>query len=300
MTPFIIMEEGTSTTLQVVRWKPPARWMNSTLEYFEGQVRELQAERSQGIITSVFGALMGSRHKTRRRQVTSIPSTPVTAGSATTTTVPDMPVTSTPPTQVNIVLVEPASELPEPIAEMTIHQPGVDSQLGLYIANTQVHNDGNNVSLCSLDLEAHKYLKNFNKRLNDKVYSTFKELFGNINVDSVPKALPKVSVYNNIITHYVKEINIKYGITLSFIHLEASEIDHWVKTFQVAKYSNDQPKLQQLPQPQHTLQPQPLNQPLQPEQPQQTQEQSSAPKVVTISPHLETSKQKYRLINVTL
>ena len=36
-------------------------------EFFEGKVSELQVERNQGIITSVFWALMGSRCKTRRR-----------------------------------------------------------------------------------------------------------------------------------------------------------------------------------------------------------------------------------------
>ena len=117
-------------------------------------------ERSQAIV-SVFRALMGSWHKTRRRQVTSIPPTPVTEGSVTPTTVPDTTVTTMSSTQVNIVLVEPAPELlmPEPIAQVSMQQPGVDSQLGgSYITTTQAQNKGN-VSLCSLDSVAHEYLK---------------------------------------------------------------------------------------------------------------------------------------------
>ena len=73
----------------------------------------------------------------------------------------------------------------------------------------QTQNEGD-VSLCSLDSVAQKYLKkHFNERLNDKVYDTFKELFGNINTDSIKEALHKVSVYNSIIAKHVEEINLK-------------------------------------------------------------------------------------------
>ena len=105
----------------------------------------------------------------------------------------------------------------EPIEKVPMQQPGVDSQLrGSYIINMQTQNKGN-ISICSLDSVAHKYLKNhFNKRINDKVFETFKDLFGNINTDSIKEALPKVSVYNNIIAKYVGEINLKCGIELHF------------------------------------------------------------------------------------
>ena len=59
-----------------------------------------------------------------------------------------------------------------------------------------------------------------------RVYDTFKELFHNINVDSIKEALPKISVYNDIIAGYVKEINLKYGTVLSYTQLEATEIGH--------------------------------------------------------------------------
>ena len=43
--------------------------------------------------------------------------------------------------------------------------------------------------------------------LNDKVYNTFKELFQCLNIDSIKEALPKVSIYNNIIAKIVEEKN---------------------------------------------------------------------------------------------
>ena len=72
--------------------------------------------------------------------MTGILPTPVTLGSATPTTVLDIPVCTMLLTQVNIVPVKPASELliSEPIAEVPMQQPGVDSQIGgTYIATTQ-------------------------------------------------------------------------------------------------------------------------------------------------------------------
>ena len=104
------------------------------------------------------------------------------------------------------------------------------------------------------------------------MYSTFNGLFGNINVASIEEGLPKISVYNDIIARYVEETNLKYGIMLSYTHLEASEIGHWAKASQVATSSNSQPELQQPQQPpkleqlqekQQTQNPQQLEQPQQ-------------------------------------
>ena len=62
----------------------------------------------------------------------------------------------------------------------------------------------------SLDAAMHEYLKNhFNELLNDKVYNTFKELFGSINIDSMKETLPKVSIYNDTIAWFIEEINSK-------------------------------------------------------------------------------------------
>ena len=47
-----------------------------------------------------------------------------------------------------------------------------------------------------------------------------RELFEGINTDSVKEALPKVSIYNNVIVKFVDEINSKYGIGLMFTTLE--------------------------------------------------------------------------------
>ena len=191
-----------------------------------------------------------------------IPPTPGTTGLMIPNTVPDapvtpinileVPVTTTPPVQVNTIQAEPAPEplMLEPIVGVPMQQPGVDSQLGgSYITNVQTENVCN-VSLCNVDSVAHEYLKShFNERLNDKVDKAFKDFFGNINTDSIKEALPKVSVNNNIIAKYVEEINLKYGIKLSFRQLEVSEVSTWAKTFQFATTSKDKSDVQQHLQP---------------------------------------------------
>ena len=129
-------------------------------EFFEGQVRELQVEKSQGFITSIFWALTGSRHETRRRQVRGIPPTPVTSGSATPLTTLDTQATTALLTQAETAQNKSALEplIPIPIAEAPMQQPSVNSQLGqLYIATMQVQNDSN-VSVSSLDSKSHEYL----------------------------------------------------------------------------------------------------------------------------------------------
>ena len=177
--------------------------------------------------------------------MTSILPMPVTTGSNTSATTADVTTTAS-PAQVEVALEH---LMPVPVAEVPVQLPMVNSQLGgSYITNMQVHNDGSNVSICSLDSESHENLKShFNERLNDKVYNTFKELFSNVNVDSIKEVLPKIRAYTDTIARYVEDINLKYGVTLSYMHLEVSEIGHWAKTFQVATHSNDP---QQPPQPQ--------------------------------------------------
>ena len=125
--------------------------------------------------------------------------------------------------------------------------------------------------------------------MDDKVYSTFKELFGNIKVDSIKEALPKINVYNKIIARHVEEINLQYCIKLNYTHLEASEIGHWAEMFQVAMNSNDKPEPQQPQQPPKLQQPQEPQQsqdPQQVEQPQQAQ-QPPASKVIAMSPQVQ-------------
>ena len=138
--------------------------------------------------------------------------TPVTAGSTTPATAADTQSTTVPPAQVEIV---PELLMPVPVAEVPVQPLMEDSQLGgSYITNVQVHNDGSNVFICSLDSEAHENLKShFNKGFNDKVYNMFKELFSIINIDSIKEVLPKIKEYNDTIARYVENINLKYGVT---------------------------------------------------------------------------------------
>ena len=117
-------------------------------------------------------------------------------------------------------------------------QPSVDNQLGgSYIREaqvTQLENVSCNTSVSSSDLVMQDCLKNdFNEQLNDKVYNTFKELFEGINIDSMKEALPKVSIYNNIMARFIDEINSKYGMALTFTTLEPCEVTG-PKHFQVA------------------------------------------------------------------
>ena len=84
-------------------------------------------------------------------------------------------------------------------------------------------------------MEDHEYLtKHFNEKLNTKILETFTELFSHINVDSIQETYPKVNVYNKVISQYIKETNMKYGLNLKFTKLEALEVGLWARTFQVA------------------------------------------------------------------
>ena len=140
----------------------------------------------------------------------------------------------------------PEQLVPVPVVEVHM-QPNVDNQLGgSYIMEAQVMQVENVSCLTSISSShsvAHEYLKNhFNVLLNDKVYNTFKELFGNINMHSMEEAIPKVSIYNDKIAWFIEEINSKYGMTLTFMCLEPHEVGHWPETFQVASGTNKGPK----------------------------------------------------------
>ena len=73
----------------------------------------------------------------------------------------------------------------------------------------------------------------------------FKELFRSMNVDSIKKAIPKVSICNGTIAMFVEEIYSKYGMALTFTHLESCEVSNWAETFQVAKGNSKGPMLSQ-------------------------------------------------------
>ena len=70
-------------------------------------------------------------------------------------------------------------------------------------------------------MEEHEHLTNHcNEQLNAKIFDMFKDLFSNINVDSIQETYLKISVHNKIIAQYVDESNIKYGLNLKFARLE--------------------------------------------------------------------------------
>ena len=77
LNPFGIMKDGDVNyvgdgEMEMIYWAD-----DEFFEFLNQQVKELHMERSQGFITSMFRALTCSRCKTRKRQVTRIPPTPV-------------------------------------------------------------------------------------------------------------------------------------------------------------------------------------------------------------------------------
>ena len=78
LTPFVITKNGDidyvgGSKMEMVYWTD-----DEYTEFLDQQVKEHHMERSQKFIMSMYMALTGSRHKTRRRQVTGITPTPVT------------------------------------------------------------------------------------------------------------------------------------------------------------------------------------------------------------------------------
>ena len=145
MTPFVIIEEGNINNFTCGKIETVYQIDDQFFEFYEGRVKELHVEISQSIITSVFHALMGSSCKTKRRQVTGIPSTLVMAGLTIPTTVVDAQTTAVPLNQVETAL---EMLMPAPVTEVPVQMLMVDSQLGgLYITNAQVHKGGSNVSI---------------------------------------------------------------------------------------------------------------------------------------------------------
>ena len=132
--------------------------------------------------------------------------TPVTATDAQATQMLQVPIKAIP---------DPT--MPAPVTVIPMQLPMAESQLGgSYINNLQVHNSSN-ISMCSSDSEIQENLKShFNNRLSDRIYTTFRELFSNVNIDSVQEKMPKINEYNREKARYVEDINTKYGITLNY------------------------------------------------------------------------------------
>ena len=142
--------------------------------FFEAWVRELDAERNQSILTSLFRTITGTKCKTRRRQVTSILPTPINLGAASPTIIPNVattlgtPVTITTQAQealaATTVLDTPAmveQELSVPETILPVHLAPNESQLGASYLNNCIHQvvPHTNVSLCSSDSYAQENLK---------------------------------------------------------------------------------------------------------------------------------------------
>ena len=86
LTAFVITEDSDIDFVGGSKMEMVYHSYNQYFEILNQQVKELHMERNQGLIKSVFRALTGSRHKTRRKQVTGILLTPVTIGSHTPAT----------------------------------------------------------------------------------------------------------------------------------------------------------------------------------------------------------------------
>ena len=164
-------------------------------------------------------------------------------GTPIPVTATDAQVTSALPVPVKAI---PDLTLPAPVTVIPVKPPMAESQLGgSYIKNTQVH-DGSNICMCSSDSDGQENLKShLTNRLSNKIYNTFRELFSNINIDSVWEILPKINKYNREIARFIKNINAKCGIALNYTKLEISEIKHWAETFHIVANMCSLPEQQQ-------------------------------------------------------
>ena len=110
------------------------------------------------------------------------------------------------------------------MTEEKVEESSNNNQLGeSYMADVQ--HSGINVPFHCTDVMTCEHLtNNFNECLNDKVYNMFKDLFSNVNIDSIQETYLKISICNNIIAQSVEETNLKYGLDLKFTILEALEV----------------------------------------------------------------------------
>ena len=195
MNPFMVTKEDDISHFAGGKMENVYQADERYFNFLEGQVRELKEERNQSILVSMFRAATGSRCRTERRYVTGILPTLVTLES-TPASHPNIEAIPMQPTPSKTEQKESMPEQLDPIPIVEImRQPSVDNQLGgFYIIKVQVQRDSCLVSVCSLDSGTQKYLKNhFNEHQNYKVYNTFNELFGSINIDSIKEALPKIT-----------------------------------------------------------------------------------------------------------
>ena len=95
LTTFVITKDGDTDYGGGGKMEMVYQANDQYFKFLNQQVKELYMERSQGFITSIFRALTGSRHKTRRKQVAGILTTPVTIRSHTPATPVNAPTSKT-------------------------------------------------------------------------------------------------------------------------------------------------------------------------------------------------------------
>ena len=80
------------------------------------------------------------------------------------------------------------------LEEEPSEEPSQNNELGeSYVA--EVKWNGKHIPLLCTNMEEHEHLTNhFNKQLNAKIFNTFKDIFSNINIDSIQETYPKISV----------------------------------------------------------------------------------------------------------
>ena len=162
---------------------PSIRLMTMT-SFFEIQVKELEAERNQSKITIIFRPLTGTRHKTRRRKVTSIPPTPIHPGAANPTIIPSVAATSVTPvtilTQVQGALTEVLNtpevvkqELSVPETILPVTTANKESQLGASYLNNHTlqgipNNNVSNIMCIHVQFELLHTGKSYSSKQNVK------------------------------------------------------------------------------------------------------------------------------------
>ena len=92
---FIITEDGDIEKFTGEEVDAIYQDADEDFSFFETWVKELDAERNQSIITSNFRTLTGTRCKTRKRQVISIPPMLITLGAVNPTIIPSVAATQT-------------------------------------------------------------------------------------------------------------------------------------------------------------------------------------------------------------
>ena len=136
-----------------------------------------------------------------------------------------------------------------------------------------VQHSGITIPFHCTDVMTCEHLKNhFSKCLNDKIYNTFKDLFSNVNIESIQETYLKSNIYNNTIAQFLEKTNLKYRLDLTFTMLEALEVGLLAKTFQIVGHHEDNHASgQQLPS-QHLQPPQQALHKHAPPQPHQAKE----------------------------